>query len=141
MARAPYTKVDDAALLVWQALIDAGAAGLDMDGLEAETGLKRPQIRKGIRRLKEVLQVPNKQPIACSIPGYRYVLTEDWPEERDYITTRLKDLMTRLVGIEPTIEAAALKWGRRGTRRTLARQVVRIREDVSDLLDAADAEA
>lgn len=135
----PYVKVDDAALLVWDELERVGAAGADMAELEAATDLTRVQIRRGIRRLKHVLQIPNRQPIAIIMPGYRYVLTEYWNEERDYILNRLRDLMTRMQGIEPTIEAAALKWGRRGARRTLARQVIRIREDVSDLLEAADS--
>jgi hypothetical protein len=83
-----------------------------------------------------LLIVSERQPRACKLDR----AVDYWPEERDWILNRLRDFLSRVEAIEPTAGAAALKWGRRETAAHPATASDASKENVSDILEAAEAD-
>lgn len=129
----------DKARLIFTELASVAPAGLSRWDLQAATGLTWGQFNFGVARLKDTLQVGNKQPLRVfynqATSQWEYALPEEWAEEEGYLMYRCQVMLSHLRRLEQTTEASCMKWGRTGRRRAIHRTVHYFKETMEDIVN------
>jgi hypothetical protein len=132
----PYKSKEDNAIAVWLVLEQAQGQGRSLPELVEATGLTHYQVQNGIREINRVLQATKERPIMVKTEGWRYVLPEFYDEMLPWTVTRLRDILTRLRTEQKRFEAALAKWPN-DVSRLIPRQIERLIEDLSDVMEHA----
>lgn len=131
--RGRYKKTIAHAEQIWDLLASA-EQGMSTRELTKQTGLSADQVRNGLTYLKEVLQGHRIQPLAYDPRAQRYLLTQMEREETEYIHWSLRRLATALEHLQPNLAAADEKWEYNRHFRRLRRNIDRLADDVTDVL-------
>lgn len=142
MSRTEPIPTDDVAIELWGALIKSpdGLAIWEMQKLHPH--LTKSQIRVGINRINQVMQLTREQPLICEPTRgrsvvYRFPLHA--PDYRAFALRRLRELLTRAHTELTRAESAVLRWPD-DLAPYLPKMLRRVGEDLADVLrDIAEA--
>jgi hypothetical protein len=121
------------AQLVWDGLVAVHPRGLTIGDLARRTGLTYSQAHYALGLVRSVFQEMHGQPIVCEPGTNRYMLPDDWSDDRIYLNYRTRVMLAQVLNLERNIAAAEMKWGPTRPIVRVKRDLKRLREDLRDM--------